>query len=1103
MFKFKRKKKIILSPELDTHFYGQYYSDLSAITDEGLHRHWQNHGHKEQRCPNLQELLKKHDINDIKETEFDIDPDFYCRNYPDVSQNGKINKIQAKVHWLIHGKKEGRARTLVEWMKIHGGYSTLDLNESDIVAVFERNKNNGQDVTIQLIQDVLSGNISQPIKFADNPVDNAAFYERLGKSFYLKYKGNGSELERQATRSAYRMALYFYPTARVLELLGNTYLDAGDYKTASEIYYEAINQQSLNPNDNPSRWLFLLLAQAESANNLHFEALTAITKGLHAHPDFTGQREQLDQYVNKYYLSFSGKLQLLSSLDKRNDLQDQTWKYTEAIYNAYLTANGAIDGIKPKSQINHDKILIVGDYHVPQCVRYRIEQKAEQLESQGKAVTCVDWTALADNANELALHDIVIFYRVPAVPEVIKSIAQINASGKISIYEIDDLIFDTIYPANLDTYGGYLSLDTHIELRKGMALFHSAARLCSYGLASTLPLCEKLKTLVTTGICLLHRNGLDKHSIIKPVDRDNRDFIDIFYGSGTQAHNSDFIEQALPALIQILVKYPQVRLVIAGYLKLPTNFTERFASQLKQVPPLSSIKAYWSLLQQADINLAVLHDDVINACKSELKWFEAACFGIPSVVSTTQNYRDVLVHGEDAFLATNEEEWVIALSHLIENASLRKQIADKALTKVEQNYSVVSLGKNLVAQLEALSPTKTKKRKVALVNVFYPPQAIGGATRVVADNVAILQSHYGDEIELVVFTSDERCTTPYQLDIYQQDGITVYRSTILHRENMDWHPQDPKMYDLFERFLELEQPDLVHFHCVQRLTGSVVEATRDMGIPYIVTAHDAWWISDFQFLVDSEGKLYPEGHPDRFAPRLLPNNVNFSQSIERIEYLSDLLLGAEEVLTVSEAFAEIYRKNGFNQIRVNRNGISSNQPWAPKDTSDSTRVICGHIGGMSAHKGFFLLKKAIEKVQPTNISMIVVDHSKDESFIEKTLWENVPITIIGRVPQKDIVKLYRKMDVLFAPSTWPESYGLVTREATACGCWVVASNLGGIGEDIIEGESGFIVKPELDSLCDAVKTIDRDAIKFKKSPRNSNVRLAIEQVEELVEYYGK
>ncbi|WP_197080182.1 glycosyltransferase [Pantoea sp. BL1] len=1098
---FKRKKKKTFSPELDINFYGQYYSDLADIDDEGLHRHWQNFGKKENRHPSLRKLLEFSNVDSSQETEFDIEPDFYCRSYPDVSKNGKINKTQAKVHWLLHGKKEGRARTLVEWMKMHGGYSTLDLNENDIANVIERNKQSGLEVSIQLIQDILSGNFSQPIKFADCPVGNSLFYERLGKSFYLKYKSSGSKHEQQASRSAYRLALYFHLTPRVLELLGNTYLDAGDFRTAADIYYEAAKNISSESSNNISRWLFVLLAQAESANNLHYEALTAITKGLQFHPEFTDQKEMLDQYVNNYYSSFSGKIQILASLDKREELKDQTWIYTENIYKSYLAYNGVNDIIKPKLEINHDKILIVGDYHVPQCQRYRIEQKTEQLESQGKVVTCVDWTKLNDHANELALHDIVIFYRVPAVPEVIKSIAKINAAGKISIYEIDDYIFDSVYPADLETYGGYLSLNVHIELRKGMALFNSAARLCTYGLASTLPLCDKLKGLVSSGVCFLHRNGLDKLSIIKPVERDSREYIDIFYGSGTQAHNSDFIEQALPSLKRILTKYPQVRLVIAGYLKLPSSFVDGFANQLRQVPPLSSIKAYLSILQQADINLAVLHDDVINACKSELKWFEAACFGIPSVVSSTQNYRDVLENGVDAYLATNEEEWVIALSKLIEDAALRKEMAEKALYKVEQCYSIKVLGKELVDKLNSLVPYKKKKRKIALVNVFYPPQAIGGATRVVADNVEILKSHYGDEIDVVIFTSDERCTTPYQLDIYQQEGITVYRSTVLHRENMDWHPQDPKMYDLFKRFLEIEKPDLVHFHSVQRLTGSVVEAARDMSTPYMVTAHDAWWISDYQFLVDSEGKLYPEGHPDRFSPRLLPNNVTFSQSIERIEYLSELLSDANEILTVSESFAQIYRKNGLSRIRVNRNGISSNQLWDLKDTSDNERIVCGHIGGMSAHKGFFLFKKAIEIVQPINISIMLVDHSKDDSYSQTTKWGDVPVTVIGRVPQNRIVELYRQLDVIFAPSIWPESYGLVTREAAACGCWVVASNLGGIGEDVIEEKTGMIINPDLISICEAVRRIDKNIRLFKQPIDANKIRTVNEQVKELMENY--
>ena len=1093
---FKRKKKITISPELDTKFYSHYYTDLTGKSDESLHRHWQQFGKSELRSPNLNQFLKQQGIVGDIDTDFEIDHEFYRRSYPDVSQAGVSNNIQAKIHWLLHGQKEGRARTLVEWLKMHGGYSALPIEEIDIDAVITRHKQLGQEITITTLQKTLGGDFGPLIHFADNAIGNAAWYERLGKSFYLSHKGNGQDKDRQAARSAYQASLHFYPTARVLELLGNTYLDEGDWRTAAHIYADTVEWHA----DKASRWLFLLLAQALRANHRPVDALQALVKGLIHCPEFTHQHEQLEQYANDYYLSMAGKLKLLAIQNKREALQHETWQYTETLYQAYFAACGVTQATEPKAGLNTDRILIIGDYHVAQCVRYRIEQKVEQLESQGKTVTCIDWTKLAEHGNDIALHDLVIFYRVPAVPTVIKSIAQVNAAGKLSFYEIDDLLFDTSYPAELDTYGGYLSLDTHIELRKGMAQFYAAARLCRYGIASTRPLCEQLQTLVTSGTCLLHRNGLDKHNQIKIAEHARQDRFNLFYGSGTQAHNSDFIELVLPALTCILETYPQAQLIIAGYLKLPTEFTTRFSGQFRQVPPVKSIKAYWSLLQQADINLAVLHDDLINGCKSELKWFEAACFGIPSVVSSTENYRDVLTNGEDAFLAGNEQEWITYLSQLIEDSALRKQMAANALNKIERDYSVNALGQSLAAQLDSLVIPR-RKRKIALVNVFFPPQAIGGATRVVADNVDVLQAQYGDDIELVVFTSEERCTVPYQLVTYQYNGITVYRSTIFYRENMDWHPQDPEMYCLFEQFLALEQPDLVHFHCVQRLTGSVVEATRDAGIPYMVTVHDAWWISDHQFLVDAHGRLYPDGHPDRYAPRTLPNNVTLGQSIERIDYLTGLLHWAKEVLTVSDAFAEIYRKNGITQIGVNRNGISANQPWAPKETGDNPRVVCGHIGGMSAHKGYFLLKEAIEQLQPRHIALLLVDHSKEEGYIEQTNWGAVPVTLIGRVAQDHIVDLYRQIDVLFAPSIWPESYGLVTREAAACGCWIVASNLGGIGEDVRPGENGWVIDPTLRAVAKTLTEIDAQAVRYKEHAKSPAPRLAQKQVAELMEFY--
>ncbi len=395
-----------------------------------------------------------------------------------------------------------------------------------------------------------------------------------------------------------------------------------------------------------------------------------------------------------------------------------------------------------------------------------------------------------------------------------------------------------------------------------------------------------------------------------------------------------------------------------------------------------------------------------------------------------------------------------------------------------------------------------RKKKIAIVNVFFPPQSIGGATRVVSDNIDILTRDYHDQFELVAFTSDPNEGEPHQLKVYAYQGIRVYRASVLWRVNMDWHDRDPAMAVLFDEFLAFEQPDLIHFHCIQRLTGSIVEAALARKIPYYVTVHDAWWISDYQFLVDVEGNVHPDGHPDLYSLLPLPQGVSFNQSIKRRIFLKEMLLQAKKVFAVSENFAALYHKNGIINITTNKNGISDTINWFPKNTSYTPNIVCAHIGGMSAHKGYFLFKEAIEATKPKNIEVLAIDHSKEEDYVEKTDWNGVPVTIQGRISQSQIVDLYSKIDVLFAPSIWPESYGLVTREAAACGCWVVATDIGGIAEDIKQEINGLRIQPNsLDALRLSINWILDHYDKVKAPVQNPTLRLSSQQVQELSQYY--
>lgn len=1079
-----------VSSVLDTEFYRTFYPDLAEFSDEKLHTHWLRYGIKEGRYGNLLLLAK---AKGSLEAFSKLDVGFYLSCNSDLTRKGISSPLEAQTHFFCYGFKENRISNFSDWIRYRG----LDeqLFQSDVFNNFiNRASKNDYECDLKTILKIIDGSCVLPKSLDPDRQRSLSLYKKLSEVHILNKTI-------PAAKKILRAAIILYKDDPDLyELLGNVLFEEKYYDSAAAYYEKSLSLES------KSRWCLENLIRCYRHTFRYKDAILRLMELPIRQTGWTHCAELLDEVCAEYWDEMVRKISSILDFNSREAALKATCEMADFIYEAYAEIFGSYD-LPELRQLNTEKILIVGDYHVPQCVRYRIDQKVEQLEDQGKEVNTVDWLKLAENQNEIALFGTVIFYRVPAVPQVLKAMAQVNSMGTLSIYEIDDLIFDSMYPPPLETYGGFVDIGTYHELAKGMALNHAAARHCRIGMVSTFPLARKLEPLVIEKKCLVHRNGLDSLNNFKAYSECKQgNSIDIFYGSGTKAHNSDFLEQALPALTRILKNHSNARLVVMGYLELPKSFIIQFKEQLLQIPAVSNVEAYWYYLEKADINIAVLLDDEINACKSELKWFEAACFSVPSVLSSTENYRDVIEDGVDAFIAADTDEWYSALDSLIRDPLLRKQVGETAMARIRNEYSPGVLGERLVQSMDSyrkktVSSVDSAKKKVALVNVFFAPQSIGGATRVVEDNFEVMVDEYADQYEICIFTADAEQRPEYQLKVYTIGSIPVYRVTTKWKENMEWDPKDPEMYKIFSKFLDLEQPDIVHFHCMQRLTGSVVEATKDRGICYIITIHDAWWISDFQFLVDHNGTVYPEGHPDPYEKAALPPGITLEDSIERRCYLFDLMRNAKHLLTVSDSFAQLYKKNGIRGVVTSKNGISQKIDWRTKETSYTDKVVCALIGGMSEHKGYKILKEAACKGNFENVEFLIVDHSNDSSYRGEDYWGSSSVTIIGKVKQNDIVGLYTKIDVLFAPSIWPESFGLVTREAAACSCWIVASSLGGIGDDVLDGENGFVIEPTVAALVDVLGRIEAEPKIYKKPAPPVLCFDSRDQVKDVVRYY--
>ena len=210
------------------------------------------------------------------------------------------------------------------------------------------------------------------------------------------------------------------------------------------------------------------------------------------------------------------------------------------------------------------------------------------------------------------------------------------------------------------------------------------------------------------------------------------------------------------------------------------------------------------------------------------------------------------------------------------------------------------------------------------------------------------------------------------------------------------------------------------------------------------------------------------------------------------------------MLAVSDTFAGIYRHAGIGCTVSVPNGIPvlAGMHRVPSGTG---RLRLGHVGGASTHKGYDLLRNTITTDGFEAFEVTVVDHDMDNGDQRTELWGTTPVTVMGPVPQDEIASLYARLDILVAPSLWPESFGLVTREAMACGVWVIASSLGAIAEDVREGINGFVVDVrDPQHLARILHDIQaRRDIFCNPPPAMEQPRRVSDQVREVIETYRR
>ena len=1020
-----------------------------------------------------------------------FDPPFYRNQCVELASKSDAELYR---HWLLIGIQRGITPNEDQFVDRLLGLSGVPdcFDDQEYRRAAEGKGRNVEPGRMSALRDFVEYGFEAGLARPASGGDAGGFYEAVGD--YHIVRGNVS-----VAHDAYDAALRSNPEiGHLRHKRGDAFLILGD-KAQARSDFEAAAAQP-----NASMWSYLHAAElrGESAD---FESA------------FRLLRDSADKFGHSENWRSSGHALLCRFFDRRVNEARARYRAGDRggadriIEDASRFVADTIPWLDPlpapMPPCRSDLVVILANRDLEQCDHYRVTQKRQQLEHAGWRVEIYEPRSADAFRSALTRASDAIFYRVPAIPAVVHAILTARELGVRTVYEIDDLVFDPAdYPEPFAHFEGEISPDLYVELQVGVPLFRFAMGLCDVGLASTPTLAEAMRPIVRSGVCHLLRNGLDRRNA-PYLARDRVDATDgtvtLFYGSGTKAHNRDFSELLSAAILSALDRHDRVRLVVAGHVHLDARFVP-YLSRIHRFEFTPDIDAYWELLGQADINLAVLSPGRMTDAKSEIKWLEAAMLGIPSIVSPTRTYREILRDGHDVSFAATPAEWVRSLEDLIADPTLRRQMGERARRKACAEYSLEAADFRIRALLgtpsggngrrAAVEPTSgaarprafalsaaPDRRRIMIVNVFQPPAMFGGATRVVRENVDFLIEHAADWLDIILVGADETTRDPSLTRVDQYRGVPVFRIPTSATPVGDWRPFDDMVEELFDECLDRTLPDLIHFHCVQKLTASVVKSARDRNIPYLVTLHDAWWISDYQFLCDPQGRIH---HPGQDAVSAIPPpSIGKTAAVARRVRLDPLLRGARAALAVSAPFADIYRAAGHEDVTVLSNGCSK-IPVEPRTLSPGGRLRVAYLGGRGLHKGGSLVEIAFREGRFRNVELTVVDDAQPAHHDVRAVWGATPVRIVGSVPQDRMPELYSKLDVLLAPSIWPESFGLVAREARQAGLWIVASDRGAIGQEVQHGIDGFIVDVDsLDSLAAALAVMDRDPRAILDAPR--------------------
>jgi glycogen synthase len=374
--------------------------------------------------------------------------------------------------------------------------------------------------------------------------------------------------------------------------------------------------------------------------------------------------------------------------------------------------------------------------------------------------------------------------------------------------------------------------------------------------------------------------------------------------------------------------------------------------------------------------------------------------------------------------------------------------------------------------------------KVLLVSWEYPPVVIGGLGRHV-HHLATALVDAGHEVVVLSRrpTGTDPSTHPSGDDV--SEGVRVIAAA-----------QDPHEFDFGTDMMAWT---LAMGHSMVRAGLALKTRERRTVKPWrpdVVHAHD--WLVAHPAIALAEHfdvPLVSTIHATEAGRHSGWVAGKISRQVHAVE--SWLVRESDSLITCSASMGEEITElfgPGLSESRVIRNGIDSGLwPFARRKARRGPARLL-YLGRLEYEKGVHDAIAALPRIRRTHPGTTLTmagDGTQLDWLVEQARKHKVlkAIQFIGRVDHEELVALLHDCDAAVLPSHY-EPFGIVALEAAATGAPLVTSNVGGLGEAVLNGETGMSFPPrDVAALTEAVRAVLDDPAASQRRAEAARERL--------------